>query len=80
MDGADLMSMPSHAIVGHGLAQVPEGRRMFAPLSVEDNLRLGTVRLQNRNSDRVKQRFDQVYALFPRLAERRSQLTGTLSR
>ena len=79
MDGADLMSMPSHAIVGHGLVQVPEGRRMFAPLSVEDNLRLGTVRLQNRNSDRVKQRFDQVYALFPRLAERRSQLTGTLS-
>ena len=52
---------------------------MFAPLSVEDNLRLGTVRLQNRNSNRVKQRFDQVYALFPRLAERRSQLTGTLS-
>ena len=79
MDGADLMSMPSHAIVGHGLVQVPEGRRMFAPLSVEDNLRLGTVCLQNRNSNRVKQRFDQVYALFPRLAERRSQLTGTLS-
>jgi branched-chain amino acid transport system ATP-binding protein len=79
MDGRDLMSMPSHAIVGHGLVQVPEGRRMFAPLSVEDNLSLGTVRLQNRSSDRVKERFDQVYTLFPRLAERRSQLTGTLS-
>ena len=79
MDGMDLMAMPSHAIVGHGLVQVPEGRRMFAPLSVEDNLRLGTVRLQNRNRDRVKERFDQVYALFPRLSERRSQLTGTLS-
>lgn len=79
MDGRDLMSMPSHAIVGHGLVQVPEGRRMFAPLSVEDNLRLGTVRLQNRSSERVKERFDQVYTLFPRLAERRSQLTGTLS-
>jgi branched-chain amino acid transport system ATP-binding protein len=79
MDGADLMTMPSHEIVGHGLVQVPEGRRMFAPLSVEDNLRLGTVRLLNRNSDRVKERFDQVYALFPRLAERRRQLTGTLS-
>jgi branched-chain amino acid transport system ATP-binding protein len=52
---------------------------MFAPLSVEDNLSLGTVRLQNRSSDRVKERFDQVYTLFPRLAERRSQLTGTLS-
>jgi branched-chain amino acid transport system ATP-binding protein len=79
MDGRDLMSMPSHAIVGHGLVQVPEGRRMFAPLSVEDNLRLGTVRLHNRSSERVKERFDQVYTLFPRLAERRSQLTGTLS-
>lgn len=79
MDGVDLMAMPSHEIVGHGLVQVPEGRRMFAPLSVEDNLRLGTVRLQNRNRDRVKERFDQVYALFPRLAERRGQLTGTLS-
>lgn len=79
MDGADLIDMPSHAIVGHGLVQVPEGRRMFAPLSVEDNLRLGTVRLQSRSSGSVKERFDHVYALFPRLAERRRQLTGTLS-
>ena len=45
MDGEDLMKMPTHDIVGHGLVQVPEGRRMFAPMSVEDNLRLGTVRL-----------------------------------
>ncbi len=79
MDGVDLMSLPSHAIVGHGLVQVPEGRRMFAPLSVEDNLRLGSVRLHSRSGDRVQQRFEQVYALFPRLAERRRQLTGTLS-
>ena len=79
MDGVDLMPMPTHAIVGHGLVQVPEGRRMFAPLSVEDNLRLGTVRLPGRSSRAVKDRFDYVYALFPRLAERRGQLAGTLS-
>ena len=79
MDGVDLMSMPSHAIVGQGLVQVPEGRRMFAPLSVEDNLRLGTVRLHSRGSGSVRERFDHVYALFPKLAERRRQLTGTLS-
>lgn len=79
MDGQDLMRMPTHAIVGHGLVQVPEGRRMFAPMSVEDNLRLGTVRLCSRNAATVAERFDHVYKLFPRLAERRRQLTGTLS-
>ncbi|MDB5964221.1 MAG: transporter ATP-binding protein [Polaromonas sp.] len=79
MDGEDLMKMPTHEIVAHGLVQVPEGRRMFAPMSVEDNLRLGTVRLSGRNAASVQERFDHVYALFPRLAERRRQLTGTLS-
>jgi len=79
MDGRDLVTMPTHAIVAHGMAQVPEGRRMFAPLSVEDNLRLGTVCLSGRNAARVRERFDYVYAMFPRLAERRHQLAGTLS-
>lgn len=79
MDGQDLMRLPTHAIVAHGLVQVPEGRRMFAPMSVEDNLRLGTVRLAGRTAATVLERFDYVYKLFPRLAERRRQLTGTLS-
>lgn len=79
MDGQDVMKMPTHDIVGHGLVQVPEGRRMFAPMSVEDNLRLGTVRLAGRNAASVQDRFDYVYKLFPRLEERRHQLTGTLS-
>jgi len=79
MDGVDLMRLPTHEIVGCGLVQVPEGRRMFAPLSVEDNLRLGTVRLAGRTAASVLERFDHVYTLFPRLAERRRQLTGTLS-
>ena len=79
MDGVDLVPMPTHAIVAHGLVQVPEGRRMFAPLSVQDNLRLGTVRLAGRSASVVQERFDYVYAMFPRLAERRHQLAGTLS-
>jgi len=79
MDGRELIDQPSHAIVGHGMTQVPEGRRMFAPLSVRDNLRLGAVRLAGRSAASERERFDFVYALFPRLAERRTQLTGTLS-
>lgn len=79
IDGEDLMGMPSHVIVGRGVVQVPEGRRMFAPLSVRDNLRLGTVRLAGRNARLERERFDFVYGLFPRLAERRAQLAGTLS-
>ena len=78
MDGVDLLALPSHAIVAHGLTQVPEGRRVFAPLSVHDNLRLGTVRLARR-AKQTSTRFDYVYTLFPRLAERRAQLAGTLS-
>ncbi len=79
MDGRELIDQPSHAIVGHGMTQVPEGRRMFGPLSVRDNLRLGAVRLAGRSAKAERERFDFVYALFPRLAERRTQLTGTLS-
>lgn len=71
--------MPSHDIVARGVVQVPEGRRMFAPLSVRDNLRLGTVGLAGRSARTERERFDFVYALFPRLAERRMQLAGTLS-
>ena len=79
MDDVDLMHLPSHSIVAAGLVQVPEGRRMFAPLSVQDNLRLGTIGLRERSAARVQAQFDAVYALFPRLAERRTQLAGTLS-
>ena len=77
LDGADIGALPSHRIVAAGLALVPEGRQIFAPLSVQDNLRLGALRLGRRHS--LAARFDHVFALFPRLAERRSQPGGTLS-
>src|ERR671935_38859 len=76
LDGAELVGEKSHAIVAHGVALVPEGRLVFAPFSVEENLRLGAIRLQGA----LGERYDYVYALFPRLAERRRQLAGTLSR
>jgi branched-chain amino acid transport system ATP-binding protein len=74
-DGVDLVRRQSHEIVSLGVALVPEGRLVFAPFSVEDNLRLGAVRLKGD----LGERFGTVYALFPRLAERRKQGAGTLS-
>ena len=78
LDGQDISHLDSHHIVAAGLAVVPEGRLIFAPLTVEDNLRLGSIRLQNRRSS-IMERFAGVFDLFPRLAERRYQLGGTLS-
>jgi branched-chain amino acid transport system ATP-binding protein len=71
----DLAGEPSHRIVAHGVALVPEGRLVFAPFTVEDNLRLGAVRLQGD----MAERYAYVYGLFPRLAERKRQPAGTLS-
>jgi len=73
--GRNLVNEASHAIVALGAALVPEGRLVFPPFTVEDNLRLGAVRLNGS----VQERFDFVYGLFPRLAERRKQPAGTLS-
>jgi branched-chain amino acid transport system ATP-binding protein len=75
LEGIDLAKQQSHAIVAAGVALVPEGRLVFSPFTVEDNLRLGAVRLQGE----VRERFDYVYQLFPRLAERHRQPAGTLS-
>ena len=74
-DGSNLCRQQSHDIVQQGIALVPEGRLVFAPFSVEDNLRLGAVRLKGSG----KERFEFVFGLFPRLAERRAQAAGTLS-
>ena len=77
-DGRDVTRWPPHRIVAAGVCQVPEGRQVFAPLSVEDNLRLGAYR-QHRDRDWVRREMERVYALFPILQERREQLAGTLS-
>jgi len=74
-DNVQLVSQASHAIVARGVALVPEGRLVFAPFSVEDNLRLGAIRLKGD----VAERYAYVYGLFPRLAERKRQPAGTLS-
>jgi branched-chain amino acid transport system ATP-binding protein len=79
LDTEDIAQRPSHDIVRLGLVQVPEGRHVFAPMSVEDNLRLGSVTLARRARAEVEDQFGFVYQLFPRLAERRRQLAGTLS-
>jgi branched-chain amino acid transport system ATP-binding protein len=74
-DGKNILDQPAHRIVESGIRLVPEGRLVFAPFSVEDNLRLGALRLQGG----LLERFDYVYGLFPRLAERKRQPAGTLS-
>ena len=76
--GQDITRWPPHRIVAAGVCQVLEGRQVFAPLSVEDNLRLGAYR-QHRDPDWVRQETEHVYALFPILADRRQQPAGTLS-
>jgi len=74
--GRDITRAPPHERVRLGIAQVPEGRQMFGPLSVEDNLRLGAV--TRRDAD-VAADLQRVRALFPVLGERRAQAAGTLS-
>jgi len=75
LEEKELAGEKSHAIVTGGVALVPEGRLVFAPFSVEDNLRLGAIRLKGS----LEERLGFVYGLFPKLAERRRQAAGTLS-
>ena len=77
MQGVDLITTPPYKIIETGIAHVPEGRRLFPRLSVENNLKIGAFIPQARA--KFEQRLDFVYGLFPRLKERRNQLAGTLS-
>ena len=77
MEGTPLRETPPHKIIETGIAHVPEGRRLFPRLSVENNLRIGAYIPAARA--KFAERLDQVYTLFPRLKERRAQLAGTLS-
>ncbi|MBB4264949.1 ABC transporter ATP-binding protein [Roseospira visakhapatnamensis] len=75
-DGQDITSASPQKRVRLGISQVPEGRQVFGPLSVEDNLRLGTVRRRGKD---VSRDLDRMYTRFPVLREKRKQPAGTLS-
>ena len=76
-DGVDITTLPTHKVIAAGIACIPEGRKVFPKFTVEENLRLGAYQ---ESSDAVtRQRMAEIYDIFPRLAERRSQLAGTMS-
>jgi branched-chain amino acid transport system ATP-binding protein len=77
LDGVRLDTLPSHAIVEHGVVQVPEGRKIFPSLTVLENLELGSY--ISAAKARRREGLAQVFALFPRLEERVSQVAGTMS-
>lgn len=77
MDGEDLLQFPAHELVYKGIAMVPEGRGVFAKLSVQENLELGA--FTRSDNDGIKEDLHNVFELFPRLEERRTQVAGTLS-
>ena len=76
-DGHDITKTPSHKIVGMGMTQVPEGRRIFQELSVYENLMMGAYTVKDQQ--KFKEDLESIYERFPRLAERRNQIAGTLS-
>jgi len=76
-DGTDIAALPTHKVVAAGISCIPEGRRVFPKFTVEENLRLGAY--QETSTALIRERMDEVYGLFPRLAERRTQLAGTMS-
>jgi len=75
-DGHPIDAVPAHQLVAHGLAQVPEGRRVFLQMTVEENLEMGAF---IRKGADISGDLERVYQQFPRLKERREQIAGTLS-
>lgn len=78
-EGQDISHMESSAIVKLGISHVPEGRRIFPRLTVEENLMMGTFGTKKYDKEKASQLLQDVYKMFPRLLERRTQLGGTLS-
>lgn len=76
-EGQDISKVPAHKIVSMGMAHVPEGRRVFAQLSVYDNLKMGAYTRKDKNE--IEESLEMVYKRFPRLEERKNQMAGTLS-
>ncbi len=75
--GADIAGLPTHQVIATGIACIPEGRKIFPKLTVEENLRLGAY--QESRAAVVAERMAKVFDIFPRLLERRGQLAGTMS-
>jgi branched-chain amino acid transport system ATP-binding protein len=75
--GKDITQLPAHEVVRLGIAQSPEGRKLFPRMSVTENLEMGA--FQRRDKSGMKDDMDRVFELFPRLAERRTQKAGTMS-
>ena len=76
-DGIEITRLATHRIIAAGIACIPEGRKVFPKLTVEENLRVGAY--QERSEAVIRRRIGEVLQLFPRLAERRGQLAGTMS-
>ena len=76
-EGKDITKIPAHKIVSMGMAHVPEGRRVFADLSVYENLKLGAY--TRKYKENLNKDLENIYKRFPRLAERKNQSAGTLS-
>ena len=76
-EGSDITKTPAHKIVSMGMAHVPEGRRVFAQLSVYENLKMGAYTRKDKNE--IEDTLATVYKRFPRLEERKNQMAGTLS-
>lgn len=76
-EGKEITKVPGHKIVSMGMAHVPEGRRVFAQLSVYQNLKMGAYTRKDKNE--IEQTLQMVYQRFPRLEERKNQMAGTLS-
>jgi branched-chain amino acid transport system ATP-binding protein len=76
-DGTDITALPTHKVIAAGVACIPEGRKVFSKLTVEENLRLGAY--QEGSKAVARERMEEIYRQFPRLAERRTQLAGTMS-
>lgn len=76
-EGTDITKIPAHKIVSLGMAHVPEGRRVFADLSVYENLKMGAYTRKDKGE--IEESLERVYVRFPRLKERKNQMAGTLS-
>ena len=76
-DGRDITRLPTHKVIAAGIACIPEGRKVFPKLTVEENLRVGAY--QETSEAVTRERIDDIYGLFPRLGERQGQIAGTMS-